>query len=284
MMAHSLARKSYGALLVMRTFVRLESSVASLVDVKMNESHGYAVVAMQKPPVNSLNLEMIQSLSQALAELEKNKCKGLILTSNSPTIFSAGLDIREMYQSTEERLTKFWSSLQNLWLQLYGSKMASVALINGHAPAGGCLLSMCCDYRVMVNGKAKIGLNETKLGIVAPFWFKDTFVNTIGIRASELALQLGTLFTVDEALKVGLIDQAAPDLEKATAIAEAQLLEFLKIPALARYMSKMRVREDALHKLASNRESDTQAFVKFALSPQVQNSLGKYLASLAKKA
>lgn len=40
MMAHSLARKSYGALLVMRTFVRLESSVASLVDVKMNESHG----------------------------------------------------------------------------------------------------------------------------------------------------------------------------------------------------------------------------------------------------
>ena len=43
-------------------------------------------------------------------------------------------------------------------------------------------------------------------------------------------MQLGTLFTVDEALKVGLIDRAAPDLENATAMAEAQLLEFLKIP------------------------------------------------------
>lgn len=47
-----------------------------------------------------------------------------------PGIFSAGLDIREMYQPTEERLKEFWSSLQTLWLQLYGSKMASVALIN----------------------------------------------------------------------------------------------------------------------------------------------------------
>lgn len=52
-------------------------------------------------------------------------------------------------------------------------------------------------------------------------------------------MQLGTLFTVDEALKVGLIDQAAPDLEKATAIAEAQLLEFLKIPGKSQKSGKI---------------------------------------------
>ena len=43
------------------------------------------------------------------------------------------------------------------------------------SPAGGCLLSMCCDYRVMVGPKYTIGLNETQLGIVAPFWFKEGF-------------------------------------------------------------------------------------------------------------
>ena len=52
------------------------------------------------------------------------------VTQALPGIFSAGLDIKEMYKSPEERLRKFWSSLQTLWLQLYGSKMASVALIN----------------------------------------------------------------------------------------------------------------------------------------------------------
>jgi hypothetical protein len=40
------------------------------------------------------------------------------------------------------------------------------------SPAGGCLLAMSCDYRVMVRNKFTIGLNETKLGIVAPYWFK----------------------------------------------------------------------------------------------------------------
>ena len=49
---------------------------------------------------------------------------------SSPAVFSAGLDIREMYQTSPERLQLFWSSLQTLWLKLYGSKMANVALIN----------------------------------------------------------------------------------------------------------------------------------------------------------
>lgn len=120
-------------------------------------------------------------------------------------------------------------------------------------------------------------------------------------------MQLGTLFTVDEALKIGLIDQAAPDLDAALSIAEAQLLQFLRIPGIflereksrsntclsntclsfsaqARYMSKMRIREEAIQKLVNNRESDTRLFVNFALSTQVQDGLGRYLASLAKKA
>ena len=114
---------------------------------------GYAVVSMNNPPVNSLSLEMIQSMSAALADLEKKKCKGFILTSvineylidsigfkiklfylfnqSSPTVFCAGLDIREMYKPKDDRLKTFWTSLQSLWMQLYGSKMASVALING---------------------------------------------------------------------------------------------------------------------------------------------------------
>lgn len=63
---------------------------------------------------------------------------------------------------------------------------------------------MSCEYRVMVGGKYTIGLNETALGIVAPPWFQDTMRNTISPRTAELALTLGTLFSADEALKVGL--------------------------------------------------------------------------------
>lgn len=75
-------------------------------------------------------------------------------------------------------------------------------VFKGHAPAGGCLLAMSCEYRVMVNGKFTIGLNETALGIVAPTWFMDTMCHTIPIRQAEYALTTARMFSVDEALKV----------------------------------------------------------------------------------
>lgn len=269
---------------IVRNFALCRSySSASLVNVKVDETKGVAVVSLDKPPVNSLSLEMIQSITQTLTELEKNKCRGLILTSASPKIFSAGLDIKEMYKPNEERLRNFWSSLQGLWIQLYGSKMATVALINGHSPAGGCLLAMSCDYRVMVGGNFRIGLNETKLGIVAPSWFRDTMINTVGVRQTEMALQLGTLFSPEEALKIGMVDEVAHDLESATALAESKLKEFLKIPGTARYLSKMSVREPALKQLITNREADINNFVTFAQSAPVQKGLGLYLQSLSKK-
>ena len=65
----------------------------------------------------------------------------------------------------------------------------------------------------MQGPKFTIGLNETLLGIVAPFWFKDTMLNTVGQRQTELALQLGTLFTADQALGIGLVDKVRNDIK-----------------------------------------------------------------------
>lgn len=281
-MAVNLAHRSLLATVCNYASHRLYSS-AALVNVKMEETKGFAVVSMSKPPVNSLSLEMIQSLSQTLGQLEKEKCRGVILTSALPKIFSAGLDIREMYKPEEERLRNFWYSLQGLWLQLYGSKMATVALINGHSPAGGCLLAISCDYRIMVGEKFRIGLNETQLGIVAPYWFRDSMINTVGTRQTEMALQLGTLFSSEEALNIGLVDEVIPDQTSATTLAESKMKEFLKIPGTARYLSKLTVREEALKKLANNREADVDNFVSFAMSAPVQKGLGLYLESLSKK-
>ena len=82
-----------------------------------------------------------------------------------------------------ERLEAFWTALQQVFLDLYSLPVPTAAAINGPAPAGGCLLSSCCDYRVMTNApKAVIGLNETALGIVAPWWFQSAFERVIGQR------------------------------------------------------------------------------------------------------
>lgn len=74
-------------------------------------------------------------------------------------------------------------------------------IIQGHSPAGGCLLSVCCEYRVMVQNYT-IGLNETRLGIAAPSFFQAAFANVMSRREAEKALTLGTMFSTEEAFKV----------------------------------------------------------------------------------
>jgi 3,2-trans-enoyl-CoA isomerase len=94
--------------------------------------------------------------------------QSMILASGLPSIFSAGLDLTELYKPDPSRLPKFWESFQQLYFDLYGSRLATIAAMNGHAPGAGCMIALSCDYRIM--SKGKIGLNESKLGICAPPW------------------------------------------------------------------------------------------------------------------
>lgn len=188
----------------------------------------------------------------------------------------------EMYKPTEKGLREFWSTLQDVWLKLYGSSYPTVAAISGHAPAGGCLLAMCCEYRVMCPNFT-IGLNETQLGIVAPTWFQATMANVLSRRETELALTLGRMFTTEEALKIGLIDELAADKNDALAKSAAFLEKFRKIPALARSLSKQSFRSQAINDLEEKREQDIQLFVFAVNQPKTQQSLEVYLNALKNK-
>ncbi|CAK1544954.1 unnamed protein product [Leptosia nina] len=242
-----------------------------------------AIVTMQRPPVNSLNLELLQALSKTLDELSTSDFRAMVLTSASPTVFSAGLDIMEMYKPDLKRAEQFWSTLQDVWLKLFESNLITAAAINGHAPAGGCLLAMSCEYRAMVSGKYSIGLNETALGIVAPRWFMDCMLNTISQREAEIALTTGKLFSVEEALKVGLIDETAKDKEDAINKCLGFIEKFESIPPLPRSMTKQKFRANGVQWLKANKQADIDEFVHFLKFPQVQQSLEMYIHMLKSK-
>jgi 3,2-trans-enoyl-CoA isomerase len=221
------------------------SSTGPVINLQVNDKTGVATVTLNRPPVNSLNLELLTELSNTLTELEKNKCRGLMLTSSSNSVFSAGLDLLELYKPNLDRFKQWWSTLQQTWMKLYGTPYPTVAVINGHAPAGGCLLATSCEYRVMLNNFT-IGLNETKIGMVAPDWFIASMKNTVGARQTELALTAGNLFTTDEALKIGLIDEVAANKEEAISKAEKFLHRYDNVSPLARALTKQTLRKDAI--------------------------------------
>jgi len=247
------------------------------------------VLRMQRPPVNSLSLEVLSSFAESLAEAESDPaCRAVVLASASPTVFCAGLDITEMHEPKPERLHQFWHTLQEVWIKLSTSRVATIAAIEGHSPAGGCMLAMSCDWRVMaladpIKGKPlTIGLNETKLGIVAPFWFADTMEYVVGARQTDLLLQTGALLTTEEALAVGLVDEAVAH-DQVMSRAAAKTKEFLSVPDTARHASKMLLRAPMAERLLASRQEDNASFSAFCLTPAVQASLGKYMAALKQK-
>ena len=123
--------------LSLRTFVTVSRASPSV-----------AVLSLDKGPANVLSLEMSSALAAAVSEIESDRAvQCLVLKSSNQKIFCAGLDIQEMAAPDPARLADFWRTVQQVFINLYGSRLSTFAAIEGHAPAGGCLLSMCCDYR-----------------------------------------------------------------------------------------------------------------------------------------
>ncbi|XP_063082393.1 enoyl-CoA delta isomerase 1, mitochondrial isoform X2 [Cavia porcellus] len=283
--------------------------VSQRVLVESDVTAGIATIKFKNPPVNSLSLEFLTEFIICLEKLENDKTyRGLILTSDCPGIFSAGLDLREMCGKNLAHYAEYWRAIQETWLKLYLSNMVLVAAINGASPAGGCLMALSSDYRVLAdNPRYRIGLNETLLGIVAPFWFKDVLVNTIGHRAAEHALQLGLLFQPTEALQVGMVDQVVPE-DQVQSTALSVMTEWLAIPVLrflseclrkigndptvsatsfsldhARQLTKSMMRKATADNLIKQREADIQNFVSFVSRDSIQKSLQVYLEKLKQK-
>ncbi|XP_015588532.1 enoyl-CoA delta isomerase 1, mitochondrial-like isoform X2 [Cephus cinctus] len=265
------------------SLARNYASSSKLVDVSRDDKTGVSIISMSRAPVNGLNRELLVELERSLKEAQDERRRGVVLTSSLSNVFSGGLDIMEMFKKDAESMSKFWSALQDLYLTLYGLSVPIAAAINGSSPAGGCFLAMCCEYRVFVDGKHTIGLNETNLGIVAPKWFQNVMIATIGHRNAELALLRGTLFSPQEALRIGLVDELATDKADAISKCENYIASFARIPGTGRYLTKLGVRQELIQWMHDNREVDVNSFVTFAQTPEVQKNLELYVKSLKKR-
>jgi len=258
------------------SFVR-HSSV--LVDT---DQDGLATVSLNKHPANSLNLEFLKEIVTTLDQVENDGCRGVVLTSALPTVFCAGVEITEMHKPDKERLRQFWTYFQDLWIKLYGCKLPMAAAINGHSPAGGCVVATLCDYRVMVRQNYKIGLNETWLGLVAPTFAKDAMVATVGLRQAEMALMTGKLYNADEAAKIGLVDEVVENKEEAIARSSAVVKQLMRIPAEARHKSKLLLRQSTLDKVSTEelRKQDLDLTARLINDAKSQQYVEMYLKGL----
>ena len=122
---------------------------------------------LNRPPVNALTGELLSGLRQAIEQAPRDGAQALIL-SGLPGRFSAGLDVPFLLTLDAQAIGQLWRELYALLEAIASSPIPLVAAITGHAPAGGTVLALFCDWRVMAEGDYKIGLNEVQVGDTAP--------------------------------------------------------------------------------------------------------------------
>lgn len=98
--------------------------------IKLINTTGIDILSMSRAPVNSLNIQLLDSLKTSLLEAKNSHSKGIILTSSLPSVFSAGLDLVEFYNKDKNQLVNYWQTLQDTWLTLYTMDIPTAAAIN----------------------------------------------------------------------------------------------------------------------------------------------------------
>jgi 3,2-trans-enoyl-CoA isomerase len=145
---------------------------------------------LARPPVNALNPELLAQLREAIANAPGEGARGLVI-SGGPGVFSAGLDVPRLLTMERGELEGAWRQFFGVLEALARSPLPSVAAIAGHSPAGGAVISLFCDYRVMARGPFRIGLNEVQVGLIVPECIQHALRRVVGTYRAERLLVSG---------------------------------------------------------------------------------------------
>jgi enoyl-CoA hydratase/carnithine racemase len=170
-----------------------------------------AILRLDRNTTNAINLGLVEALSTALQDVKQDpEVRALVLTSANDKFFSIGFDIPELYELARQEFETFYREFNRLCIDLYMLPKPVVAGLNGHTIAGGCILALCCDYRLMTAGKRLIGLNEINLGVPVPYLADCILRELLGIRVARQILETGDFYSPERAMQVGLVDQVLP--------------------------------------------------------------------------
>jgi len=250
--------------------------------IQITKQENYAIVQLDRGSANAINLELLQEVKTAFVNLaEDDDVKGVVLTGKQ-NFFSAGLDVIELYNYDEIKIEALFDALFEAMKIMLSFEKPLVASITGHAPAGGCILAICADYRIMAEGKYKIGLNEIPVGIMMPPYIFETYAFWLGKGKAYQFILEGKLATTQEALEVGLIDEVVTADEVLNA-SVAQLKKYMSLSAKTWSKSKLIMRENLLTHYKQFDKNLKNDLLEGWWSNETRAIMGALVAQLTKK-
>jgi len=244
-----------------------------------------AELRMARPPVNALDAELVRTLRAAVEAAPAQGARGIVL-SGRPGMFSAGLDVPSLLQLNLEQLTAFWQDFFGLCASLASSPIPVVAAIGGHSPAGGAVLSIFCDYRVMARSPDpakpfRIGLNEVQVGLSVPECIQCALRRLVGPYRAERLMVAGAMLDSEQALAVGLVDELT-EVDNVGPRALQWLQGLLALPPQAMSTTRLLARSDIIGIFADPSKLSVVEFADAWFGAETQATLKALVAKLKK--
>jgi enoyl-CoA hydratase len=174
-------------------------------------------LTMKAPGKNALSTEL---MTWIIERLEEARGEAVLLTGDGDA-FSAGLNLKEVASLDREGMSRFLGTLERMVEALFHHAGPTVAWLNGHAIAGGCVVALACDHRLASGDpRTRIGLNEIPLGLRFPPKTWRLVRHRVPSHAIERVVLEGGLYAPDVALRLGLIDEIVSGEAAARAYAE----------------------------------------------------------------
>ena len=208
-------------------------------NVQIDKSEGVCVIHLDDGKANAINDAFLSAVSDGLDQAEAEEM-GVVLAGRSG-FFSGGLDLKNLPNLEPDILFSVLQRFGEVMLRLFVFPRPVVSACTGHAVAGGTVTLLATDERIAADGKFKLGLNETALGLSLPIFVTEFVRCQISPAHHHSILTCGNLFGPQEAKDIGIIHELT-DADNVVAQAIKRAKELSNLPKQAYRDNKLSVR------------------------------------------
>jgi enoyl-CoA hydratase len=231
---------------------------------------------------NALDEVLLDALHDLLDREAEAGAPPLVLASAHPTVFCPGLDLRRLDGMPRDLFRPFLRRYNALLRRLLTYPGPTVAAIGGHAVAGGSLLVLACDRRVMARAGARLGLSEINLGIPLPAGTIAMLLALYPTRAVEQLVLDGDGFGGERALELGFVERVA-DADGVEDEACRLALRLATRPAAAFGTSKRFLHHGIAETMERRDEEELETFLDHWYSAETQDRIGALVGSMSRR-
>lgn len=244
--------------------------------------HGHVLeIRLARPPVNALSPELLEMIAASVRSAPGEGAEAIVL-SGRPGMFSAGLDVPLLIQLDRTELLHAFDCLFGAMEALAACPVPVAAAITGHSPAGGAVLAMSCDHRVMADGDFRIGLTEVQVGIPLPRSIVRVATLIVGHRRAEEICVPGLSMSPTQAKDVGFVNKLVA-IDEVVPSAVQWCHDMLALPRRAMLRTRGLFRSAVVGILREDRDADVAEFRDEWFRPELQEELHRLVAKLKGK-